>query len=70
VGIDIAGTWRAEGGDSCYWERSVVRTCRVDEIIANDVTTGPIVTIAASAGFSSQGCGTLPQRRRRLLSYV
>jgi hypothetical protein len=61
VGIDIAaGTWRAEGGDTCYWERMSSFGHTVDDIIANDAgTIGPIVTIAATdAGFSSSGCGT------------
>ena len=61
VGIDIAaGTWSAQGGETCYWERlSGFGHAGVDEIIANDVgTVNPIVTVAASdVGFSTSGCG-------------
>jgi hypothetical protein len=61
VGIDIAaGTYSAQGGGSCYWERESGFGGTLSEIIANDLPTGPvIVTIQSSdIGFKSQDCGT------------
>ena len=60
VGIDIApGTWRAPGGDGCYWQRLSGFGGTLGEIIANDNPSGSvIVTIAASdTGFSTSSCG-------------
>lgn len=61
VGTDIGpGTWKADGGDLCYWERLTGFSGGFDDIIANSASEGAqIVTIAASdVGFSSQRCGT------------
>jgi hypothetical protein len=61
VNQDIApGTYRTEGGEYCYWERLNGFNGSFDEIIANDLPTGPsIVTIEPTdAGFTSDGCGT------------
>jgi dipeptidyl aminopeptidase/acylaminoacyl peptidase len=61
VGTDIAaGTYRAPGGDGCYWARLSGFSGSLDEIIANDIPTGSaIVTIKSSdKGFSTSGCGT------------
>lgn len=61
VGGDVpAGTYRTMGGTFCYWERLSGFGGSLDEIIANDISSGPaLVTIKASdVGFSSQGCGT------------
>jgi WD40 repeat protein len=61
VGTDIAaGTYRADGGDGCYWARLSGFTGDMDDVIANDIPTGSaIVTIKASdKGFSTSGCGT------------
>ena len=66
VGTDIApGTWRAAGGDDCYWERTAGFGGTLDEIIANDFTSGSaVVTIAASdAGFRTSGCGSWTRLR-------
>jgi hypothetical protein len=61
VGVDIApGTWRAEGGTSCYWARLSGFGGTLGGIIAND-NAGPsaIVRIGANdAGFRSVRCGT------------
>lgn len=61
VGTDIApGTYRAPGGDTCYWERESSLSGSSDDIIANNLSPGQqTVTIAASdKGFKTQGCGT------------
>jgi hypothetical protein len=61
VNEDIApGTYRTDGGDSCYWERLSGFNGSFDEIIANDLPSGPsLVTIEATdVGFTSEGCGT------------
>lgn len=61
VGVDIApGTYRAANPDgSCYWARLSGMGGTLNEIIANDNTTGPaVVTIATTdAAFQSAGCG-------------
>lgn len=64
VGSDIApGTYRAPGGDSCYWARLSGFDGTIDDILANnDGQTRPTVTISASdAGFETSGCGTWTQ---------
>jgi hypothetical protein len=62
VGITIApGTYRTDGGGSCYWERESDFTANgTNSIIANDNASGPAtVTInSTDKGFKSQGCGT------------
>jgi hypothetical protein len=61
VRTDIApGTWRSEGGSSCYWARLSGFGGTIRDIIAND-NTGPsaIVRIGPNdAGFESNRCGT------------
>lgn len=59
VGVDIApGTWRADGGSSCYWARLSGFGGTLNQIIANDNGT-TIVTIAPSdRGFTNTRCGT------------
>ena len=61
VGIDImAGTYRIDGADSCYWARTNDLTGSSESIIANENPRGPaLVTIAPTdAGFESKRCGT------------
>lgn len=61
VGSDIdPGTYRAPGGNSCYWERLSGFGGDLNDIITNEVAVkNPVVTIEASdAGFSTDGCGT------------
>ncbi len=61
VGRDIApGTYRAPGGNLCYWERLRGFGGTVGDIIANELSFGPqIVTISATdRGFDSTRCGT------------
>jgi hypothetical protein len=60
VGIDIvAGTYRSDGTDSCYWARTSDFAGTSESIIANDNPRGPaVVTIAPTdAGFTSKRCG-------------
>ncbi|MFG1809162.1 hypothetical protein [Streptomyces sp. NPDC049040] len=61
VGTDIvAGTYKAKGGDTCYWERDKDALHDVDSIAANDNVTGAaVVTITSGdAYFKTSGCGT------------
>ncbi|MGW5349959.1 hypothetical protein ACWERV_05460 [Streptomyces sp. NPDC004031] len=61
VGTDIAaGTYKAKGGETCYWERTKDALHDVDSIIANDNVTGQaVVTITAKdAYFKTADCGT------------
>jgi hypothetical protein len=61
VGTDIAaGTYKAKGGENCYWERSKDALHGIDSIIANDNVTGQaVVTITAKdAYFKTADCGT------------
>ncbi len=61
VGTDIApGTYRAPGGDACYWARLSGFSGEIDDVIANGgFNANPTVTIASSdAGFETRGCGT------------
>jgi hypothetical protein len=61
VGEDVQpGTYRAPGGQNCYWERLRNFKAGLNSIIANGgFTKNQTVTIAASdAGFSTRGCGT------------
>ena len=65
VGDDIApGTYRAPGGDGCYWARLRGFGGTLDDIIANGgFGANATVTIAASdAGFESSNCGTWTKR--------
>ncbi|WP_264033202.1 hypothetical protein [Mycobacterium riyadhense] len=59
MGVDIQpGTYRSEGGDSCYWERLRGLSGNVADIIANGAGYGPqVVTIAPTdAAFKTQQC--------------
>ena len=61
VGTDIQpGQYRNSGSDSCYWSRLSGTSGSFDELIANDLPSGPtVVTILPSdAAFSSERCGT------------
>ncbi|SHL98650.1 hypothetical protein [Actinacidiphila paucisporea] len=61
VGTDIAaGTYKAKGGETCYWERNKDALHDVDSIKANDNVTGQaVVTITAKdAYFKTADCGT------------
>ncbi len=61
VGVDIvAGTYRTDGGNGCYWERLSALTGGLGAIIANENGKGQqIVTIAAGdKAFSTKRCGT------------
>jgi hypothetical protein len=60
VGVHIeAGTYQAEGGDGCYWERLSGVSGEFDDLIANDLPGGSaIVEISTSDyAFNSTGCG-------------
>jgi hypothetical protein len=60
VGVDISpGTWRAPGGDRCYWARLAGFNGAVDDIISNDLPAGAaVVTIAPTdKGFKTSNCG-------------
>jgi hypothetical protein len=60
VGVHIeAGTYQAEGGDGCYWERLSGVSGEFDDLIANDLPGGSaIVEISSSDyAFNSSGCG-------------
>lgn len=54
------GTYKTEGGSSCYYERLSGTSGTFDDIIANENPDGQaIVTIASTdAAFKSQDCGT------------
>ena len=61
VRVDIApGTYRARGGDGCYWARLRSFLGYLNSIIANDnPTCATVVTISSrDKGFESSGCGT------------
>ncbi|RVW02530.1 hypothetical protein EF834_13325 [Rhodococcus spongiicola] len=61
VGVDInPGTYRAAGGNYCYWERLSGTSGEFDDLIANGGVEGAVVvTISPSdVAFSSSGCGT------------
>jgi hypothetical protein len=61
VGTDITpGTYRAPGGDACYWSRLKGFTGDLGDVIANDLPSGStLITIAKTdEGFSTSGCGT------------
>jgi hypothetical protein len=60
VGATIEpGTYRAVGAPSCYWARLSGFGGTLDEIIANELGSGPQVATIASTdtGFKSSGCG-------------
>lgn len=53
------GTYRAPGGEMCYWERSSDFTGSLDNIIANGIGVGPhVVTVELTdVGFTTKWCG-------------
>ncbi|WP_253861719.1 hypothetical protein [Mycobacterium asiaticum] len=57
VGLQ-AGTYRSQGGDSCYWERLRGFGGQTADIIANGAGIIPQVVqiLPTDAGFRSQGC--------------
>jgi hypothetical protein len=61
VGSDLsAGTYRAAGGEYCYWE---IRTSAhaggsIDEILENGLGKNPTVTLSEGQWFESNECGT------------
>lgn len=60
VGVHIeAGTYQAEGEDSCYWERLSGVSGEFGDLLANDLPGGSaIVEIRSSDyAFNSSGCG-------------
>lgn len=60
VGTDLQpGTYRAAGGDGCYWERLRGFGGTIADVIANDNARGPVlVTIAPTdVGFTARRCG-------------
>lgn len=64
IGTDIpAGTYRSLGGSRCFWERLSGFGGTLEEIVANDISSGPaVVSIAANdKGFNSSRCGTWTQ---------
>ena len=59
VGTDImAGTYQAAASPDCYWERLSGFGGEPSDVIANDLGTGGMVTIAPTdVGFSTNRCG-------------
>ncbi len=60
VGTEVApGTYRAESGGDCYWERLSGLSGSFDDLIANGLgAADATVTIQSSdTAFSSSGCG-------------
>lgn len=60
VGVHMeAGTYQAEGGDSCYWERLSGVSGEFDDLLANDLPGGSAVVEISSSdfAFNSSGCG-------------
>jgi hypothetical protein len=58
VGVDIQpGTYRSQGGTSCYWERLRGLSGTVEDIIANGAAGPQVVQIAPTdAAFKTQSC--------------
>jgi hypothetical protein len=54
-----AGTYEAEGGDSCYWERLSGLSGELDDVIANDLPEGPttVEIDPDDVAFNSIDCG-------------
>jgi hypothetical protein len=63
-----AGTYRAAGGDGCYWERLKNFSGGVGGILANDNAEGPaVVTILPTdKGFNSHSCGSWTSSLKRI----
>lgn len=61
VGADIApGTYRAAGGDLCYWEilKGPPHGDDIDNILENDVASkNVVVTLSQGQWFNTDGCG-------------
>jgi len=54
-----AGLWHTKGGDGCYWARLSGFGGSLDEIIANDFSTGGpryVQVDPTDAGFETSGC--------------
>jgi hypothetical protein len=67
VGKDIRpGTYRARGGDGCYWARLRSFSGGLNSILANANPAGPtVVTILRTdRGFETRGCGIWGPLRR------
>lgn len=59
VGLDIEpGTYRALGGDSCYWVRLSGFSGELSDILANALPSGGTVVeiVATDTGFATSGC--------------
>lgn len=60
VGVHIeAGTYQAEGGEGCYWERLSGVSGEFDDLTANDIPGGSAIVEISSGdyAFNSSGCG-------------
>jgi hypothetical protein len=60
IGAHIsAGTYQAEGGEGCYWERLSGVSGEFNDIIANDLATGSAIVeiLESDYAFNSFGCG-------------
>lgn len=66
VGADIAaGTYRAPGGDGCYWEilKGPPSGNNLENIVENDVaSSNVIVTLSNGQWFNTEDCGTWSAR--------
>lgn len=53
------GTYRADGGDGCYWARLSGFDGTTEDIIESDEPSGPAVVyiLSSDAGFETRGCG-------------
>ena len=61
VGADIAaGTYRARGGDSCYWEilKGPPSGTNLENIVDDVGSSNVIVTLADGQWFNTRDCGT------------
>jgi hypothetical protein len=61
VGRDLqAGRYMTAGSQGCYWARRSGTTGQVDEILANDNTSGPLVVdiLLTDVAFESSACAT------------
>jgi hypothetical protein len=57
VGQDIAsGTYDTSGAGDCYWAE--LRSSDTNDIITNNISSGPQTVRISSAWFESNGCGT------------
>jgi len=57
----VLGRYAAPGDPSgCYWERVSGFSGELDDILANDFTTQPVIVDIAPTdeGFTNSGCGT------------